>query len=353
MSKIIDLRTTSISSMFGSLIEQTTNNLKTDIEQQLNAVYESIPTTAEQINAAEKQHEHSQYLTQHQSLIDYAKLSDIPQTLPASDVYSWAKQVQKPTYTYSEVGAAPAEHSHNQYTINSEIQAKPFYTITQEDINKWNNPTQEYDDSELRELINNKQNIILDLNDIREGAALGKTALQAIPESYATKSYISSMYQVKGNYLTEHQDISGKQDVIADLDTIRTKANSALQTLPENLVYLTDLATKANISHTHQISDITNFPSNISYFTNDSGFITSDYLADYISYDVFNQSLEEKADIEHTHSISDITDFNDSNYASKEEIEEVSDEVERALNIIINSDNYFDDIINDVEEIVG
>lgn len=39
-------------------------------------------------------------------LIDAIK---IPTTLPASDVYSWAKQPQKPTYTAGEVGAASAE----------------------------------------------------------------------------------------------------------------------------------------------------------------------------------------------------------------------------------------------------
>lgn len=40
---------------------------------------------------------------------DYALKSEIPTTLPASDVYSWAKQPQKPTYTAGEVGAASAE----------------------------------------------------------------------------------------------------------------------------------------------------------------------------------------------------------------------------------------------------
>lgn len=39
-------------------------------------------------------------------LIDAIK---IPTSLPASDVYSWAKQPQKPTYTASEVGAATAQ----------------------------------------------------------------------------------------------------------------------------------------------------------------------------------------------------------------------------------------------------
>lgn len=39
------------------------------------------------------------------ALNGYAKLTDIPTSLPASDVYSWAKAATKPTYTASEVGA--------------------------------------------------------------------------------------------------------------------------------------------------------------------------------------------------------------------------------------------------------
>ena len=35
-------------------------------------------------------------------------ISDFPKSLPASDVSSWAKQVEKPTYTASEVGATSA-----------------------------------------------------------------------------------------------------------------------------------------------------------------------------------------------------------------------------------------------------
>ena len=39
------------------------------------------------------------------NLDEYAKKTDIPKTLPASDVYDWAKQENKPTYTATEVGA--------------------------------------------------------------------------------------------------------------------------------------------------------------------------------------------------------------------------------------------------------
>ena len=39
-------------------------------------------------------------------------ITDFPTSLPASDVYPWAKQPGKPTYTANEVGAAASSHSH-------------------------------------------------------------------------------------------------------------------------------------------------------------------------------------------------------------------------------------------------
>lgn len=42
-----------------------------------------------------------------------------PTSLPASDVYSWAKAATKPTYTYSEVGAAASSHTHSGYVPTS------------------------------------------------------------------------------------------------------------------------------------------------------------------------------------------------------------------------------------------
>lgn len=57
------------------------------------------------------------YLTQHQDLSGYAKKDEIPTKLPASDVYEWAKQPKKPTYTADEVGA---EDEGTAYTKVSE-----------------------------------------------------------------------------------------------------------------------------------------------------------------------------------------------------------------------------------------
>lgn len=46
-------------------------------------------------------------------------LPSYPTSLPASDVYSWAKASSKPSYTYSEVGAASSGHTHSNATTSS------------------------------------------------------------------------------------------------------------------------------------------------------------------------------------------------------------------------------------------
>lgn len=42
-----------------------------------------------------------------------SQITDFPTSMPASDVYSWAKQPNKPSYTPAEIGAAPAGHNHD------------------------------------------------------------------------------------------------------------------------------------------------------------------------------------------------------------------------------------------------
>ena len=103
------------------------------------------------------------YLTQHQSLADYAKTSEVDtkianlvnsapdklntldelaaalgddenfantvttelgKKINSSDLASWAKAANKPTYTASEVGAAPSSHTHTEYAPK----ASPVFT---------------------------------------------------------------------------------------------------------------------------------------------------------------------------------------------------------------------------------
>lgn len=93
----------------------------------------NLQITAHSVGAAEANHTHSDYITlliQSEEPSDtnalwidtddtdstvlaavatsgsYNDLTNKPASLPASDVYSWAKAATKPTYTASEVGAA-------------------------------------------------------------------------------------------------------------------------------------------------------------------------------------------------------------------------------------------------------
>lgn len=56
---------------------------------------------------------------------------------PASDVYAWAKASSKPSYTYSEVGAAPASHTHTgaQVTMSGYSTLSGGYVTTSDTVN--------------------------------------------------------------------------------------------------------------------------------------------------------------------------------------------------------------------------
>ena len=67
--------------------------------------------TAAQIGAAAANHTHTA-----------GQISGLPTSLPASDVYPWAKQPNKPTYSASEVGAAGSNHNHDdRYYTEAEV----------------------------------------------------------------------------------------------------------------------------------------------------------------------------------------------------------------------------------------
>ena len=123
-----------------------------------------------------------------------------------------------------------------------------------------------------------KQDIISDLATIRSNAAKGATALQSVPAEYVTemelasKNYVTSSYVIgelssksdtghtHSEYLTEHQDISGKQDVISDLATIRSGAAlgaTALQSVPSEYVTEGELS---NVATSGSYNDLTDKP---------------------------------------------------------------------------------------------
>lgn len=50
-----------------------------------------------------------------------SQITDFPTSMPASDVYSWAKQSSKPSYSASEVGAVPTSRKVNGKDLSSDI----------------------------------------------------------------------------------------------------------------------------------------------------------------------------------------------------------------------------------------
>lgn len=146
-----------------------------------------------------------------------------------------------------------------------------------EDLSQKVNEIPSVKDIALKSDISGKQDVIADLATIRANAELGATAIQEIPDTYATKEYVGQ--QIDGinfptvptnvsefindaEYLTKDvadgyyaaigttgsgdgvdknyvdTELAKKQNIINDIDDIRSKANSALQSIPE--VYVTD-----------------------------------------------------------------------------------------------------------------
>lgn len=66
---------------------------------------------------------------------------------------------------------------------------------TTEDKNKLAG-LENYNDSAVLEAIADKQDVISDLDAIRSGAAAGATAIQSIPDTYATKQYVEDNEQI-------------------------------------------------------------------------------------------------------------------------------------------------------------
>lgn len=74
------------------------------------------------------------------SSVAWSNVSGRPSSMPASDVYPWAKASSKPSYTASEVGAAAANHSHSNYLtgINKSMVVNALgYTPPTSDTNTW------------------------------------------------------------------------------------------------------------------------------------------------------------------------------------------------------------------------
>ena len=175
--------------------------------------------------------------------------------------------------------------------------------------------------NKLKGDIAGKQDTIQDLNAIRQGADLGKTAIQeetdpiwtAEKVNYYTKTEVNSSLETKANkteiptvptnvsaftndagYLTEHQS----------LDNYYTKTESdgkyATQVVvnEEIAARISDIReVKATLESKADKSEIPTVPTNVSAFINDAGYLTEHQSLDnYYTKTEVNTSLESKAD---------------------------------------------------------
>ena len=175
--------------------------------------------------------------------------------------------------------------------------------------------------NKLKGDIEGKQDIIQDLTAIREGANLGKTALQeesdpvwtAEKGNYYTKSEIDTSLASKADkteiptvptnvsaftndagYLTEHQSLDNYYTKTESDGIYATQVvvNEEIATRIREIRDVKDaIKTKADKS------EIPTVPTNVSAFTNDAGYLTEHQsLDDYYTKTEVNTSLESKAD---------------------------------------------------------
>ena len=214
----------------------------------------------------------------------------------------WAKQAQKPTYTASEVGALPADtdipSKISDLTNDSDFATNGDLAELQTKLNAIADSDDQTLDqlSEIVAYIKNNKNLI-------DGITTGKVSVSDIVDnltSSATNKPLSakqgkvlkdlidaiviptkvSAFTNDAGYLTEHQDISGKQDIISDLATIRSGAALGATALQVETDPTVPAWAKAATKPSYTAAEVGALPSDtyipikVSDLANDVGYLT-------------------------------------------------------------------------------
>jgi hypothetical protein len=181
---------------------------------------------------------------------------------------------------------------HNQLTNRDKADQHPISAITGLQDVLDTIPNDYVSDAELEAALLEKQDVIRDLSEIRQGATLGATAVQPNDlNEYATLNYVDNGLSEKQNTLTAGANIQIEDNIISATDTTYTAGTgisivgnviSNTQTSAEwgnitgTLSAQTDLQNALNLK-----ANIADIPTATSDLTNDSGFITSSALSGY------------------------------------------------------------------------
>lgn len=234
--------------------------------------------------------------------VDYIK--NKPITYNEQDIKNIIKYGQSDVSGMTESEKQAAQNV-SEYALKSDLFSGNYNDLT----NKPSIPTDTSDLTNGAGFLTSHQDISGKANtsDLSAVATSGSyndlTDKPAIPTVDITKAYADSTYQVKGNYLTQHQDISGKAN-ISDLADVATSGDYNDLSNKPNIPSLSGYATEqwvgqqgyltqhqdisgkvdssdlATVATTGSYNDLINkptiptVPTKVSAFTNDSGYLT-------------------------------------------------------------------------------
>lgn len=186
----------------------------------------------------------------------------------------------------------------NQFLEHGNLQGRdlpdqhPISAITglQEALNTI--PDDYVSEAEFEAALLEKQDVISDLSEIRQGATLGATAVQPSElESYATKGYVDDGLSEKQDALTAGSNVQIVGNTISATDTTYTAGTgisivgnviSNTQTSAEWGNVQGDISAQTDLQNAlDEKADISNIPTKTSDLTNDSGYITNSALVGY------------------------------------------------------------------------
>ena len=232
------------------------NDTYTTLPQYLNDLNNTIKNTY-----ANKTHTHA-----------VSDITDFPTSLPASDVYSWAKSETKPTYTYTEVGAD------EKGSADAALKSAKSYT-----------------DTKISDLINGAPTTLDTLKEIADAIETSSSTIEVLNEAIGKKA--------NSEDLTTHTSDS----IIHITPDERTTWNKAYELAltasgvnPGEPNVITSISVNGvNIAPSDKNVDIT-VPTKVSSLYNDSNYATTDDLAKV----QINKS--QIKDFTHTHDLTDI-----------------------------------------------
>lgn len=149
------------------------------------------------------------------ALNNKADITAIPTSLPANDVYDWAKQPTKPTYTASEVGA---DASGSANTALTEAKA--------------------YTDTEIAGLINGAPTTLDTLGEIADAMKSNQTVIEALNTAIGTKANTSDLTAHTGNTSNPH-NVTKTQVGLGNVPNVTTNDQTPSYTESSSLTKLT------------------------------------------------------------------------------------------------------------------